>query len=629
MSSSPNIKPSYLVLPSIVLAVVLFLAINVIATRTMDGARIDLTENSLYSVTDGTRKLLKDLKEPIHLRLFLSENLVKSAPQLAAYANRVKTMLETYASLSDGTLTLEIIDPQPFSDAEDRAVGLGINRFRLAGAGDPLFFGLAATNSTDGKAEIGVFSPDREAFLEYDLSRLIAELGQPGKPVIAMIDGVGLAGNPRVGMPEQQLSLQLSDFYTVERLTGDVDAMPKGTRIALVIHPQNLSDRTLYTLDQWVLSGGATMIFVDPFAETQPGMQPGMPAPNPTSDLPKLFEAWGVDYDPSKAVGDPANALRAVRVLDGRQVDVANYPWLNIQENGMETSDALLSQLSSIILTTAGGFSSTGDATSLAPLLSPSSEAGFLPAREAANPETDPRRLLSSLEKPEAPIHLAARLTGSLKSAFTDGKPEGSTFSDTHRTEIDGPANVILVGDADMLMDRNWIQIRTMLGQQVVQAFANNGDLVLNAIEQMVGGAALADLRGRGISSRPFERIADLNRKAEAQYLAKEQELLQRLQQTEAKILELSADTGSDDELVTAETEEAIARFRSDLLSTRAQLRDVQFDLRRDVETLKGWITTANVGIIPALLAIIAIGIAVRRPRRKLPEKLPETTTET
>ncbi len=608
-----------LVILSIGLAVILFLAINLIASHGMRTARVDLTDQNLFSLSQGSRQLLANMNEPIHMRLFLSENLLQSAPQLASYARRVRAMLDTYADLSNGMILLEIIDPKPFSDDEDRAVGLGVNRFQVNGTGDPVFFGLAATNSTAGKAEIPVFSPNREAFLEYDLTRLIADLGQSGKPVVAMLDGLGLTGSPMAGSQEQQVVTQMREFFDVKLIDGEIDTLPENTRVVMVVHPQSLSDRTLYTLDQWVLGGGATIVFADPHAETQQGPRPGMPQADAATNFDKLFAAWDVGFDPTKAVGDPVYALRTTRTIGNRQVDVANYPWIGVRPDGMERSDAILNQLSSIVLTTAGAFTKKGDDIALKPLLTASDEAGLISTTEAASPFGDPRQLLSSLQKPKDPLVLAARLTGSLKTAFPDGKPEGSDAKGEPLKQLNGRANVILVGDADMLMDRNWMRRQQIFGQTIARAFANNGDFVINALEQMSGGVALADLRGRGISWRPFERIASLEKEAESRYLAKEQALLKRLQDTEAKIHELNKVEREDGNLISPETLAAVEQFRAQMLATRAELRDVQYQLRRDVEQLKSWVTAANVGVIPTIVALLTLIIALRRPSRPIP----------
>ena len=626
MSNLTNLSRSRLVGIAIGLTIILFLAVNVVSTNLFRSSRADLTENSLYSLSDGTKNLLSELEEPLHFRFFLSENLVQTAPQLSAYAKRVQSVLETYASRSDGKITLEVIDPKPFSDAEDRAVGLGINRIQLAGVSDPLFFGLAVTNSTDGKANIPIFAPDREAFLEYDLTQLVAELGQTNKPVIAVLDGIGLGGNPMAGVPQQHVLIQLKDMYDVEIMEGDIDELPDNTRVVMAAHPQNLSDRTLYTLDQWVLRGGATMVFVDPHAETQMGERPGMRPASSSSDLEKLLTAWGIDFSTEKSVADPVYAIRTMRRIGSRDIEVPNYPWLSVRENGMDRSDATVSQLSSLIFTTAGGLSAKSDDVKIEPLVAASADAGFIATADATDRIGDPRRLLSQIETIDQPIVLAGRVSGKLKTAFPDGKPEGSEATGEARRQNDGPVNVMLVGDADMLMDRNWIQQRQIFGQPVMEAFANNGDFVLNAVEQMVGGVALADLRGRGVSWRPFERIVSLENAAEAKFRAKEQELVARLQETERKIRELDTGNGDqeDGEFLSEESFQAIEQFRADMLRTRAQLREVQQDLRSDVEQVKTWITTANVGVFPAIVAACALGFSLRRPRRPVPTRRPE-----
>jgi ABC-type uncharacterized transport system involved in gliding motility auxiliary subunit len=620
MSKLNRIPKSRLVAVGAVLAIVLYLAVNSLSATLFRSSRIDLTDGGLYSLSHGTVALLDKLDEPIHMRLFMSASLHEAAPALSAYASRVRAMLDTYESLSHGKITLEVIDPQPYSEEEDRAVGLGINRISLDGTSDPIYFGLAATNSTNGSANIPVFTPDREAFLEYDLTRLVAELGQPKKPVVALLDGLGLAGNPMAGQEPAQILSMLKETYSVETVGGDIDKLPDNTRVVLVVQPQKLSDRTLYTLDQWVLSGGATLVFADPFAETQPGPQPGVPAENNATDFQKMFDAWGVGFDVKKAVGDPDWAIRTVRNIGGRQAEVANYPWFAIHDDGFDRGDAVTSKLQAVVMTTAGAFTATGKDTTLKPLMYASADAGLLPAGEAADPYGDPRALLSKIEKAGGRPVVAARLEGKLHSAFPDGKPKDSAAAGAPIKESASAPNVILVGDADMLSDRNWLQKQTVLGRQVAQAFANNGDFLLNAVEQMAGGVALADLRSRTVSWRPFTRIDALERAAEERFLAKQQELTQRIADTEKKLKDASA-TGEakDGELVSADQTKAVETFKSDLLSARAELREVQYNLRADVASLKNWIMILIIGVVPAAVALIALVFALRRPRRPVP----------
>jgi ABC-type uncharacterized transport system involved in gliding motility auxiliary subunit len=644
-----------------VLGAVVFVCINIVSSQVFRNARVDLTQQHLYSLSQGTRTLLGELKEPVRFRLFMSSGLTKQAPQLAAFAARVRSLLDSYVAAAKGNIILEVIDPRPFSEEEDRAVAFGIDGFTGTN-GERLFFGLAATNSTTGRATIGVFAPDREAFLEYDLTRLVADLGRRGKPVVAMLDGIGLAGNPMMRIPEQQVLVQMKQFFDVKPITGDLEKLPDDTRVLMVIHPQELSEKTLYTIDQWVMGGGATMVFVDPAAENQFGPRGG-PPPNPTSTLEPLFKAWGVKFDTDRAVGDPDYALQTERNVGGRPVASQNLPWMALRGEALSRDEAILAQLSAVVMTTAGAFETTKEGVTLRPLVRASAAAGTVPAALAADRSGDPRRLMMGFTKSSKPPILAARLTGTLDSAFPDGlkkpddakadekkpdeaksdeaKPEAAKADEAKKDEAKKdepkkdepkaadttlkksvkPVNVILVGDADMLMDRNWIQQHSLFGQQVAQAFANNGDFVINAVEQMAGGSALSDLRGRGVSWRPFEMIQRMEAEADGRFRAKEQELTNQLKETEQKLSQLPKAPEGSNEVMTAEQTKTIEGFRTQLLAIRAELRDVQFALRRNVDNLKNWVTALNVGVIPVTIGFIALGFGLRRPRRPVPKK--------
>jgi ABC-type uncharacterized transport system involved in gliding motility auxiliary subunit len=627
------------------LGAVVFVCVNIVSAKIFRNARVDLTQQHLYSLSQGTRSLLGELKEPVRFRMFMSSGLTKQAPQLAAFAGRVRSLLDSYVAAANGNIILELIDPQPFSEEEDRAVAFGIDGLQGT-TGERLFFGLAATNSTTGRATIPVFSQDREAFLEYDLTRLVSDLGRRGKPVVALLDGIGLAGNPMIRMPEQQVLAQMKQFFDVKPIPNDIDKFPDDTRVLMVVHPQELGEITLYTIDQWVMAGNPTLIFVDPYAENQVGPQGG-PAPNPVSNLEPLFKAWGVKFDTSRAVGDPDYALQTERPVSGRPVVSKNLPWMALSGDALARDEAILAQLSAVVVTTAGAFESAKDGVALRPLLKASSAAVTLDATLAGDRFGDQRRLLVGLTKASKPPIIAARLMGTLDSAFPDGLKKGDKPDEAKPEEAKAgeakpddkpeakadpakdnvlkrsakPPNVILVGDADMLMDRNWIQQHSLFGQQLAQAFANNGDFVINAVEEMAGGSALSDLRGRGVSWRPFEKIQRMEADADSRYRAKEQELTQQLRDTEQKMTQLPKAAEGANDVLTPEQLKAVEGFRAQLLSIRSELRDVQFALRRDVDNLKSWVTAANVGGVPVAVGVLALAFGMRRSRRPLPKK--------
>ncbi len=595
---------------TILMSVICFFGINIISNNILKSFRFDMTSNNLFSLTEGTKNLISNLKEPIHLRLFMSSSIVELAPQLSNYANRVESILNAYENISNGKITLEIIDPKPFSDEEDRAVGMGVSAFGGSSSNDPMYFGLAATNSTTGQKNINVFSPDREPFLEYDITRLIAELAQTKKPLIAILDKLGLEANSRVGKPEQQVLAQMKTLFDVQFLEDSQTELPKNTKVLMLINPKYLSDNTMFMIDQWILNGGSTLIFLDPYAETEMGLNPGMPALNPRSDLKKIINAWGIEFDNKKSIADPKFALRTVRNIKGRQVEVSNYPWIQVGNEGMNQKEAVLAQLSSIVLTNAGSFIVKDKEISFEPLLTASQFAGMVDADKAGNPQEDPRKLLKDLKTSNEKIIISGWLRDNLNSAFPEGLKDKKGVTKSIKK-----SNVLLVGDADMLMDRNWLTKQNLVGQEIATAFANNGDFVLNVVENMIGGSVLSDLRGKGISWRPFLKIAELERKAEEKFLSKEQALAEKLGKMELKIQELTKNNKSEKDVLSPETIKAIEGFKLEMMSTRAELRTVKFNLRSDVENLKSWIMFINIGLLPTLIAALALLIALRKPK--------------
>ena len=599
-----NIKSKNIIKLSVFLSILIFFSINVITNNILSSARVDFTENKLYSLSNGTISLLKDLKEPIHIRLFVSSNLVKDVPQLSTYANRVETILQTYSNISNGKITLEIIDPKPFSDAEDRAVGMGINSFNATEMSDSLYFGLAATNSTVGQKNIPIFSPERETFLEYDLTSLISDLSQIEKPVISIIDNLGLNADTRIGKPEQQILKQMKEMFQVEKIDENSNKLNKNTKVLMIIHPKFLSDETLYMIDQWVLNGGATLIFLDPYAETEISRQQGMPPMNPRSNLKKLLDTWGIKFDDKKAVLDSEFGFRISRNINGRDIQVTNYPWLNIRGEGLNKNESSLSNLSTIVMTTAGSFELIDEKSVLEPIIISSQKSGLGDAQKAGDPKGDPRDLLPNIKSDNKNLTVAGWVKSNLNTSFRDKKNK----DDNQLLKSSKKSNILLVADVDMLMDRNWLTQRG--------AFANNGDFVLNVMEKMVGGNALSDLRGKSTSWRPFEKIIALEKIAEEKFLIEEQMLAKKLKGMEDKIRNLTQNNDEDSDVLSPETIKAIDGFKTEMMTTRSQLRNVKFDLRRDVETLKKWIISINVAILPIIFAGFALILSLRRKRK-------------
>ena len=619
----------------VVLAVVCFLAVNLFATLELGGARLDLTQNRIYTLSDSTTALLKDVKEPIKLRLYASRLLLDGNPGLKPYAARVREMLQSYETLSGGSIALEVIDPEPFSPEEDRASAFGLRGVPYDSTGNRGYFGLVGTNTTDDVSSIPFLGPEREPFLEYDLTRLVYDLAHPEKPVVAVIDGMGINGGPQSNYRPWQLYTQMQQFFDLRMMGGDIDKIADDAKALLVIHPAGLSDKTQFAIDQFVLGGGPALVFVDPLAENkQRNAQMGMPAEDVASNLDRLMRAWGVELAPDKVVGDGQAAMRVQAMSNGRAVITQYLPWLELTKAAVDGSDVVTAQLEVLRLFSAGALQPVeGATTKLQPLVQSSADAMLIDARRLQM-APDPAGLINEFKPAGQRFVLAGRITGQAKSAFPDGapapaaaagedQPESTPATPAALAESKQPINVIVVTDVDMLSDDAWLNVQNAGDARLAVPTAHNADFVINALENLAGGAALANLRGRGLSNRPFTTIERIRSDAEAKYLATEDKLSQELADVQAKLASLEVDqqAGPGGEvLLSAEQQDTIRNFRSQVLSLRAQLREVQRALNQDIDRLQTWVMLANIAAVPVVVAVLAMGVALwRRALRRRP----------
>lgn len=606
----------------VALAVVCFVALNVFGSLALRGHRLDLTENRQFTLSSGTERMLAGVAEPVTLRLYVSRAVREANPFLATYADRVHDTLSTYADASGGRITVELVDPEPFSPEEDRAVGFGLDPIPLDDQGTNGYFGLAGTNSTDDVDVLPVLSPERESFLEYDLTRLVYNLANPEKPVVAVLSSLPLNADPAKQYQPWQVTQELGQLFELRHLGGEVARLDDDVRILLLVHPQELSEATLYAVDQFVMRGGKALVFVDPHSEAQAlrqRQQPGMPV-DTASALPRLLEAWGVELVAGQVVGDPAAARQVTFAggAGGRERVVDYLPWLALDGRNMAGGEVVTAELNAVNLATAGILKAReGATTSLAPLVRSSPESMAIDA-ERVRTYPDPYALLREFKPGGEALVMAARVTGPTKSAFP-GRPEGiAEGSAEHLAEAREPVNLVVVADTDLLDDRSWLAGGGGFGQGGQIPVADNADLVANALDHLAGSEALLDLRGRDVSLRPFTRVAEIRRAAEARYRAKEQELVQRLGDLQQKLAAPRAAGGdaADPVLVGEDQRDEIEGFRGQLLETRRELREVQLALRQDIEDLQGRLRLLNIAAMPALVALVALGLALARRLR-------------
>ena len=606
---------------ALIVLAVLFVAVMLLVNVAFRGARADLTQNNLYTLSDGTRNILGSIEEPINLYLFYSDKGTQDLPQLRTYFTRVREMLEEMASRSGGKLKLEVIDPLPFSEDEDRATSLGLQSVPVSAAGDKVFFGLAGTNSTNGQAAIPFLQPDKEAFLEYDIAKLIHELETPKKPVVGLLSGLPITAGfdpatRQMRQPwavEQQWS-QLFEMRPVDAAT--LKAIDKDIDVLVVVHPKGMSDDAQYAIDQFVLRGGHLMVFVDPNAELDDsGADPNNPMAammaDKSSDLPKLFKAWGVEYDPRTVVLDRARAL-AISPGEG-QPPVRHPGILGLTAADLNHDDVVTANLDSINISSAGflELSKETTGTTLTPLVQTTSDAMAAPA-ERLRMLADPSSLLAGYQPAGAPFVIAARLAGKFKTAFPERKGEGALAEST------GEGQVVLVADTDILSDRLWVQIRPFFGQQIMNAFANNGDFAVNALDNIAGSGDLISIRGRATSQRPFTTVESLRRNADERFRAKEQELQQELSETERKLTELQSAKSQDQaQILSPEQKAELDSFLERKLDIRKELRQVRRQLDAEIESLGMRLKILNIVLVPLLLTFAALAFAWWRNQRR------------
>jgi ABC-type uncharacterized transport system involved in gliding motility auxiliary subunit len=590
----------------------LFVAFIVLSNTLLRGARLDLTENRLYTLSEGTSKVLGEIKEPINLYLFYSDRGTEDVPIIRSYASRVRELLEEMASKSGGKLRLSVIDPLPFSEEEDRAASFGLQSVPVGNSGETIYFGLAGTNSTDGQMIIPFFQPDKESFLEYDIAKLVHSLNTSTKPAVGFIAGLDLGPgfDPATRQMRQGWAIHnsIQELFDLRQLNGAaLTTIDPEIKTLVVVHPKELNDEALYAIDQFVLRGGRLLAFLDPNAEADTtANDPNNPSAamfaDRSSDLAKLLRAWGVEYDRGRVLLDGRNALQ---VQSQTGAPVRHLGILGYRSASMNQEDVVTAQLGSINFSTAGALKLAKDATlTLTPLIQSSTESRLIEA-ERIKFMPDPSALFEGFIPTGETYVLAGRLSGKAKTAF----PERS--GENHLAESAQDIAVMLVSDTDVLSDRLWVQVQNFFGQQIMNAFANNGDFAVNAVDNLTGSSALISVRGRATSARPFDTVDALRRQADERFRNKEQELNRELAETERKLNELQR--GKDDRnsmILSPEQRAELERFQDEKVRIRKELRQVRRQLDASIESLGTTLKLINIGLVPLLLTLLALGFA-------------------
>ena len=631
-----NISTNFSRGSTIAVLAALFLALVILNDTLLRGIRVDLTANKLYTLSEGTGNILGQIQEPINLYLFFSEKETKAYPKLRNYYNRVKEVLEEYRLLAGDGLKLHYVDPEPFSEEEDRATQLGLQAATIKGGGK-IYFGLAGTNALDAVEIIPFMQSERESFLEYDLNKLIYGLIRVKKPKLGLMTDLPMYAtkrNPQTGKMNDPWAItqELEQVFDVKLVFTDSETIDPKIDVLMVVHPKDLSENTRYAIDQFIMRGGRGLFFVDPYSEADQIFQPdGAPTRDfgaRSSSLNSLFNAWGFSVPKLSVVADLARAL-SVNFTD-RQIAVSHPAALNMRPADFDRKDVVMDGLEEINLYLASYIEvAEGSELDVTELIKTSRQSMPIP-RDRLSYLWNPKVLTQGLSPTGEHYLLAARIEGNFTSAFDappdrdkdEGEEDASEArkDDTHEhiSQTAQPGILAVVSDTDILSNQMWAKTGKIFGQSFVQPFASNRDFVINLVDNLLGSKDLIGIRSRASYSRPFIKVKRIEQQANRKYQATEKGLREQLAQTESKLQALQRQRNDKkSKLLTKSQRAEVRKFRAKKIEIRKKLRNVQHQLVKDIENLGGKVKAINIVTMPVLVTIAALLIGFLRVRRR------------
>jgi ABC-type uncharacterized transport system involved in gliding motility auxiliary subunit len=562
--------------------------------------RLDLTENKLFSLSKGSLKVIDNIQKPVELHLYYSEKEARPYPQFRQYAERVIEKIEEYSAQSNNKIVLTLIDPEPYSIAEDAASAKGIIAVPLDNGAGPLYFGLTA-KSGDSMQTIGFLKPESEHFLEYELTKLIQSVQIQTKPKVLLVSDLPISGNKNIelGLLSQAWVIfrQLSERYQLTHVSSENLVIPDDIDVLWVMHPRNWSDRSLLLLQNYIESGRRAVIMLDPYAESVPPIAlSNVPSQSMylASDLSSLFKRWGINYEPNQAVLDSKYAW--LMQLNENQFPKRNPALISLPTDAMNQRDKATADLDRIVLSSVGALSiDENSPLEIEPLLQSSDSSKLISVENLRLANEDPEQLLQGFVSSQESFVLAARFKGILVKT---AKEEANV-------------NFIVVADTDLLSDRLWVSENSLFGQSVFNAQASNGDFFLNIIDELSGSSELISIRSRGMVSRPFTKVDQIRRTSEQKYRDKQAKLLLNLETTQTKINSLLANNQEmTPKLLNSPEYTALI---AEKIRLRQDLRRIQQELNQEVDRLGRNLKFLNIFLMPVILLMISLLVYWRR----------------
>ena len=626
---------------AVVAVLVILIAVNVLGGFLK--VRGDLTENKLYTLSSGTKKILDKLDTPVEIRFYYSRDNSSMPVPLRTYAQEIEDLLSEYQQASHGKIQVVKLDPKPDSDAEDSARLDGIQGQTTATnlTSDKIYLGLAVS-CLDAKTQIPFLSPERETLLEYDISRAVSSVVNPKKVVIGVMSALpvlGRATTPMMMMQRQRGSdpwvfiQELKENYTVREVPVSAEKIDDDISVLLVAYPKGITGSAQFAIDQFMLRGGKMVALLDPFSfvDSQLSGQEGMMRGETYSaNLDKLLKAWGLTFTANQVVADPNLATKIQRQNNSVDTDITV---LSINGDSINKSDPLGASTTDLLLPFAGAFSGT-PASGLKEevLVSSSPQAGLVDA-SILMMGTDGAR--KSYKPGNTALPLAIRLSGKFKTAFPDGKPAAAptptptpapnasptpspTPTPVPLKEATNDGVVVLVGDSDFAYDQIAGQAQQVLNQVVFRPTNGNLSLIESSVELLAGDSNLISIRSRATANRPFVVVNRMEAAAQEKYQSKIDELEAGLTQARQKLSELqSAKQADQKSVLSPEQQTEIKSFQEKEAQIDKQLKQVRKELRQEIDSLQNWLKWLNIALMPVVVTCVGLGLAFFKKRSR------------
>lgn len=597
---------------SVVSTILLFLSFNFIINKINFNIGIDFTSTKTFTLSKGTKNVLANIEEPLKIEFIYSRSLSKNIPIIQNYATQIEGLLNRYESLAKGKIDFQIIEPEPYSDQEDYVERYGVQGFPVGLEGSNIYFGMIATNTTDDLEIIPFFDPSKGGSLEKQLTDIVYKLNRVEKPKIGLLTQVETKSpNPNIPLQGEYIIFeQLENYYDIEYLSPTAEIF-ENIDLLVVYHPAEISENTEYAIEQFILRGGKTLIFVDPYFEKDDYT-------DKTSTLNNVLKTLNINYvDRVILDGTQATRLQTQQnISDSTSLQtLLKLNWPEVRTDFINQQEDISNGLSLVRLISPGGLMKLEEEsqTTYSSILSSSELTMDLSIQEVQ----DPIELINNFNPTGIIYDFAVKVGGMAQSNFDNF--EGK-YSD-HISQSQENINVIVFSDADFIRGPYWARVQKFLNSTVIEESSDNGTLVSNIMDVMTGFDDFIDLRNKETPFRPFTVVQKLQAEAEKQYLGREQELQQKLDLTLQEIKNLSG--GRDNENVQlSETQmEELALFQLEVERTRKELREVRRNLNKDIDALANKINVLNTFLIPILLIILMffvpyqLGIRKRKSR--------------